>query len=452
MVKIVLLLFCTLLPLYAKEFFTQEYIQRYLNDANPYYYSLKTHYYITQQKEQISRSAFDTRLQAVYEEKSYPLSSAHYSEASFVKPLYNGMELGLQYRDAQGVQEYSNIKTGKDGEMAVSLKLPVISILTNRSTNAVNYELSQLQTKVSNAKTGADITLLYKKVSINYFELLYSHELFLLTQELFNKAKKRLLFIEKEVTLGNRASIELLDVKSQVITREQKLLEARNIFLQSKNNFIKYLNLTQKEFDDKYQLPKIQPLKETLFSYQKYRDLAKRQRQEFQKIEYEKKKINEQQKGILLEQYPEFDIKLLGVHDIAYKKDGYKLSANFNFPLERNSYKGKKELFSRKKLRFNALQTILMNDINTDIDNLLNAIKMMQQKSNLSQQEIYLRKQLENAENIKYKEGLSNLVFINQRESRLLESQQKRLQALLKTHIYYLELMYVTGDYTKGLK
>ncbi|WP_457749338.1 TolC family protein [Sulfurimonas sp.] len=445
MVKRIFILFYILTPLFAKEFFTQEKIKTYLNDKNPYYYSVKAHYYTTKQQEQITKARFDTKLRAVYEEKSYPLSTASYSQASLTKSLYNGIELSVGYRDAQGTQEYNNIKTGKDGEMIASLMLPLVSIATNRSRNAIAYELSRLQSKVSNAKTEGNVLALYLQMTQNYFELLYENELFVLTQTLLEKAKERLAFIQKEVKSGNRAAIELLDVQSQVINREQKLLEVTNKLAQSKNNFVKFLNLTLQEFDTKYKIPKLQMLSQRLQSKQEYMALAKKQRQEFLQIAYEKQKIKEQTKGIVLEQYPEIAVELFGVHDIAYEKDGYKVSANVVFPLERNSYKGKKQLYKKEMLGLNALEATLTNNIKTNITNLTNAIYLMQKQVKLADREIKLRQKLEMAENIKYREGLSSLVLLNQRESAALQSQKKHLQALVKTQIYYIQLMYEVG-------
>jgi len=447
MVKKLFLLCCFFTSLFAKEFFTQEKIQKYLNDTNPYYYSIKAHYYTNKQKEQITRANFDTKLHAKYENKSYPLSSASYTQASFIKPLYNGIELNVGYRDAEGTQEYNNIKTGKDGEIITSIKLPLVGIATNRSRNAITYELSKLQSKTSKAQTEVDVLALYLQITQNYFQLLYEHELLTLTQHLLNKAKEHLVFIQKEVLLGNRAKIELLDVQSQVIEREQKLLLLRNQLMQSKNNFIKFLNIPLKKFDDKYKLPNIKPFFKKLLSQQEYLALAKKQRQEFITIAYEKKKIKEHIKGIVFEQYPDMDVTFYGVHDLAYKKDGYKISANLVFPLERNSYKGKKQLYKREQLRFDALEAVLSNNIKTNIKNLLNAISLMKRQIALANQETKLRKKLEKSENIKYKEGLSSLVLVNQRESATLLSQQKYLQALLKIQIYYLQLMSEIGHY-----
>ena len=102
---------------------------------------------------------------------------------------------------------------------------------------------------------------LYAHVMNAYYQLLYYSELVKLEKRLYQKAKKRNGFITKKVDSGDLAPIELLESKQQIISREQRVLRTKRSYTQALQTFLKFMNIPQKKFDLKYQLPTLKMLK-----------------------------------------------------------------------------------------------------------------------------------------------------------------------------------------------
>jgi len=167
-------------------------------------------------------------------------------------------------------------------------------------------------------------------------------------------------------------------------------------------------------------------------------------RPELKRIDYEIKKLKLQQKYNHLLKYPKLDLKLYGAYDLKYK-EGYKVSIDFNFPFERRRYKGQDEALRKQILLLHSLKHKLLREIATKIQNLLQEINLKQEVIKFSLEELGLVEKLEKVEKRKYKEGLSNLMLINQREIKTLQAKQKLLR-----YYYELKLLEVFLDYELG--
>ncbi|WP_434658459.1 hypothetical protein [Sulfurimonas sp. NW9] len=98
---------------FAQEVFVQKDIINYFNEKNPFYYEKVGDIYIKEYNEIFYKGAFDIKLDANYEKKEYPLSTAEFTKAGLRQSLGNGVEFSAAYRKATGTQEYNNIKTSK---------------------------------------------------------------------------------------------------------------------------------------------------------------------------------------------------------------------------------------------------------------------------------------------------------------------------------------------------
>ncbi|MDF1879474.1 TolC family protein [Sulfurimonas sp. SAG-AH-194-C20] len=445
MIKIFLILALPLLA-FSKTLFLQETIQEYLNENNPYYYATIAKELVSKENERVFGAAFDTQLNMKYDDKRYPTTVGEYQQVDITKTIGNGMEFKAAYRNAQGTQEYNNIKTGQDGELYTSVNIPILSLINNTSKDKLDYKVAQLKTKELSQGSRKNVLGLYFISSKVYFELLLSMNIYQTEQDLLNKAELNYDFISKEVKSGKLAEIALIDVKSQIINRKQRLLSAQNKYQNSKNIFLKYLNLKEETFDAQYTLPSIKTQNNKYkSSYEHAQETALLNRPEFEKIEFMLDKIDLQTKYNDIEKYPVLNIKLDGVYDLAYKEDGYKVALEFNFPLERSNYKGKNETYKKEKVLLKNRQQTIKNDIQTNIRNIIQKISLQKENITLADEEIALVKQLEFAERRRYQEGLGSLLFVNQREILTLKAKQKQLHYYYKLQLLHLQLEYELG-------
>lgn len=435
----------TPLVLYAKTLFTQDMITSYLNVSNPYFYATHAQQYINKEKEKTFQSAFDTQLNMKYDNKQYPTTQGEYKAVDITKSIGNGMEFSVAYRNAQDTQEYNNIKTGKDGELYTSINIPILSLINNTSKNELNYQVAKLTTKELSQTSKKNLLSLYLISTQAYFQLLLYHDIYKTEEELLHSAELNYDFILKEVKSGKLAEIALIDVKSQIINRKQRLLSSQNKYQTTKNTFLKYLNLSEKKFDELYVLPSIKVHKQTDNLYSNAQELVLHNRPEFQELEYLLEKTDLKSKYNTLKKYPKLNMKLHSVYDLEYEKDGYKVSMEFNFPLERSTYKGKKEVYKKEALLLKNTKQTILNNIQTDIRNIIQKISLQEKNIALAIEEISLVKRLEDAEKRKYHEGMSSLIFVNQREVLTLKAKQKLLHYYFQLQLLDLQLKFETG-------
>ena len=445
MLKIFSLMLSPLL-LFSQTLFTQETIQEYLNESNPYYYASIAKEAVSRENENIFKSAFDTQFNMKYDTKRYPTTEGDYKQVDLTKAIGNGMEFSVAYRSAQGTQEYNNIKTGEEGEVYTSVNIPVLSLINNTSKNELDLQVAQLKTKELSQGSKKKILKLYLLTSKIYFELLLNRSIYLTEEDLLNKAELNYEFIAKEVRGGKRAKIALIDVQSQIINRKQRLLSAKNRYQTMENTFLKYLNISKETFYKRYTLAsiKIEEGKDEEL-YVGAQEIALKNRPEFQEIEYLLDKVDLQSQHNDISKYPKFDIRLNGVYDLAYKENGYKVAMAFNFPLERSDYKGREESYKKEKILLQNSKLTIKNDIQVNIRNIIQKASLQKQNIQLADEEISLVEQLESAERRRYQEGLSSLLFVNQREILSLKAQQKLLHYYFELQLLHLQLKYELG-------
>ncbi|MDF1883541.1 TolC family protein [Sulfurimonas sp. SAG-AH-194-C21] len=447
--KILCLLALPLLA-FSKVVFVQETIQEYLNEKNPYYYATIAKESISRENEKVYQSAFDTQFNMKYDNKRYPTTQGEYQQVDVTKSIGNGMEFRVAYRNAQGTQEYNNIKTGKEGEVYTSINIPVLSLLNNTSKNELDYKVAQLKTQELSQGSRKNILSLYFISSKVYFELLLYKSIYQTETDLLHKAELNYDFISKEVKSGKLAKIAIIDVKSQIINRKQRLLSSKNQYQNSKNTFLKYINIQEETFDTQYTLPSIKIESESDKGFSEgAQEIAIKNRPEFQRIEYQLDKLNLQTQYNDISKYPKFNMKLDGVYDLEYKKDGYKIAMEFNFPLERSDFKGRNETYKKEMVLLKNTKETIKNDIETNIRNIRQKISLEEKNIKLADEEIDLVKQLESAERRRYQEGLGSLLFVNQREILTLKAKQKQLHYYFELQLLHLQLKYELGTLLK---
>ena len=446
MMKYFFILLLLISPLAAKKIFHKDNILKYFNKDNPYFYNIVGQIYVREAEENFALGALDTQINTKYDNKKYPITDGTYQYADITKPLMNGIEFSLAYRNAQGTQEYNNIKTGKNGEMLAGIKIPVFSLVNNISKSMVDIGQSKLNTQYDKETSRVNINTLYLNIFKAYYQILLYKEIYRTEKELLDKAKKNKRFISRHIQVGKLPTIALAEVESLEIQRTQRFLYAKNEYENAKNTFLQYLGISKNVFDKKFRLPSLSYKLPYVPSTNLALETALNNRSELKQIHYLKKKNTLNKEFNILEKYPKLNIGIYGSHDFQYN-EGYKVTFDLSMPIERRRYQGRDEALQKQALLLDSKKSTLVREIKTQIDNTLQKMRMIKETISLSKKEISLAKKVENAENKKFKEGVTTLIFVNQREMSTLYSKQKLLK-------YYYELLIlgISLDYQMGIE
>lgn len=433
----------TFFELSAKELFTKETILVYLNKENPFVYETIGKEYIVKEKEKYYLGDFDTKVSTKYDKKEYPASVGEFLDVTVEKPIENGMEFIAGYREATGVQEYNNIKTGDEGEIRAGIKVPVVSVIKDISTRKLNLHSASLDSIKMGFESRDNLRVLHFQIFSDYHKLIYFQSVLKLEEELLNAAQKREHIIQKRVTSGMVPEISLLEAQQQIINRRQRFLTAQNDFLNTLESFLQYLHISSDTFEEQYMLPNALEAQKNPLDLQKAIDIALKNRPDLKVFEYEMKKMDLQEKHSVLLKYPNLNVALYGVHDFKYES-GFKIAFDMDFPIEQRKYEGKANeiKMSVKNIQNSREKKIIT--IKTNLTNSLNSLKTIQQNIVTADEEVILVQRLEEAENRKYNLGQSNLFMVNQREMQTLEMKKKVLK-------YNLDSLLISENINKEL-
>lgn len=433
--KILFFLSLMIGTLEAKEMFTSNKIAEYLNDENPYIYTAHAQEYIYKAKEQYQLGEFDTKFSVKYDKKEYPVTKGEFYEASLSKPVENGMEFIAGYRQAEGTQEYNNIKTSQNGEMIAGVNIPVFSLIHKTNTRKMNLKIAQIQSIKYRFNTQNVLRVLYTEILTSYYELLYNKALVKLETELLEYSEKRESFIRKKIDSGTAAEIELIEIQQQIINRKQRLLSAKNDYEKSLELFLRYLNISTEVFFSKYVLEDVLETETIHVTLSDSIEMAINSRVDLKMLQYEKEKLELEKKNTVLSGYPNLNLSVYGVHDFTYN-EGFKVSVDMVFPIERRKYYGKTQEIDKTVKYIEKLKEKKVINIKTRLANIINSLKAVEKNILYAGSEVKLAQKLRSVEYTKYNIGTSNLFMINQREIYSLEVKKK----ILKYKLDYLRL------------
>jgi len=431
---------------FSKEMFTVEHLKEYLTEENPYIYTAVGQQYIDAARIQSAQGGFDTQLSIAYDKKDYPISTGEFSDISFSKPTENGTEFIVGYRRAEGIQEYNNIKTGSEGELRMGVKVPVFSLLNDMNERKYHLDSAKINAAGSTFESQNNLRNIYTHIVTSYYQLLYYSEVLKLEKRLLHKATKRNSFIEKRVSTGDLSDVALLESKQQIISREQRVLRTKSTYSQAFQIFLKYINISQKEFDRKYVLPSLKILKKEKVILQNVISKALKKRPDLKALESRRTKLDLDTAYNSLSEYPKLNLFAYGVHDIKYG-EGIKVGLQFDIPLERRTYKGKMIEIQKGIDQLEEEKNRLLLELKTNLSNLIYSLDIINQNIDLGHKETKIVESLEEVENKKYEVGSSDLFQINQREIGTLEVKRKQLEYYLNALMIQQEIQKEMGEY-----
>lgn len=433
------------ISLSGKEVLNREALTLLLNDSNPYIFTAIADQLIQEKRVIYAKGEFDTKLGAKYEEKQYPKSTSNFNDLYVEKPMENGMEWLAGYRQADGTQEYNNIKTSSDGEVRVGLKVPINSLLQGSNQRQLNLSLATLNSLQATSSTQKNLRELYFSIFASYYRLLMQQELMLLEKELFKNAQQRYAFIKSQVELGDLPQISLVESKQIIVDREQRMTESNNAYMIAKQQLLTYLNVSEELLDQNFEIPRLKELEFKAVTFETAYAKMVKNRPELEILRVEADKIKQERQFASLMKYPQVDATVYGVHDLQYN-NGVKFSLEMAFPVEQRKYEGKSSEMQLKKEKNEYEIKKELLEAERIIANAVKTLHTLQQNYKSVLDEVDLAQQLERAEQRKFEIGQSELFMLNARELRTLQVKQKKLEYTFRIWLNVLEIEKETGE------
>lgn len=425
----VLLMFFSSLS--AKELFLPKDIHTFLTQDNPYVYSIIADEQIAMAQITRQEGGLDTKLNAAYENKDYPLSESEFATVGLKKPTESGVELLLDYRRAEGTQEYNNVKTGDEGEYRIGINLPLFAMFQGVNERKYKLNSARINAQYTNATVQDKLRLLYNQSIQAYYTLLYFHEGVTLEKQLLEKAQKRDSFIKKRVSTGDLPELSRLESTQQLISRQQRLISAENNYAQSLENFLQLLNLPRAQFDTLYALPSLMSFNQEAITLESALEYALQNRPDLLALEKQLRQLELDATYNSISQVPTFDLFAYGMHDPIYG-EGAKAGFNLEIPLEQRSFEGQQLTQQKRTMQITAEKKKRVLSLTAQLRNLFATQEALMKNIQLVQTEVSITQRLEVAENKKYEFGSSDLFQVNQREMQVIAVKQKQLNYMLE--------------------
>jgi len=435
---------------YGKELLTERKIFQYLSEDNPFIFLYQVDIYTAEAKKTYYQGDLDIKVAPTYEKKEYPLSTSKFYSLFFKKRFLEGFDVLAGYRKATGTQEYNNIKTSKEGELLVGIKIPVFQSLRKINKEKLNILLAELDVNIYRQKFSEKFRKFYYKVLETYYKTIYYKSVYQLEKSLLYKAIKRKKFVEEKIKVGLLPEVYIYEAEQHIIHRKQRLLKAKQEYLNSLNKLLTYLNLDKKEFLRKYRLPNLEDVYKSIprekINLEKSLKIAIENRPIFKELEIKRKKLDRERKYYSLLKYPNTEVALYGVEDLKYK-EGFKITVNMEYPINRRKYIGKQLELKAKKRAIHKEREKTILEIKNELVQTITKLKILKKQIENSNREVKLVKKLEDIEKEKFKHGVSTLFYINQREMYSQETKLKNIKYKLEYILNYKKYLNVLNKY-----
>jgi outer membrane protein TolC len=149
---------------------------------------------------------------------------------------------------------------------------------------------------------------------------------------------------------------------------------------------------------------------------------------------------------------PKLDLKYeisedRGIPETSLEPLEQKVFINLEIPIERRIGVGRREAAKAKQQALDFKIGFQMEKNQTEVQALLNNLKIFKTNFDLTKKEIDLANRLREAELVKFNKGASDFILVNFREESLAESKIKNVNAYLDYHLNFVELQRLAVDF-----
>jgi len=392
--------------------------------------------------------SFDHKLEGY--SNSQPLDFyKNYRQSLGVKrdTLWGGEVFG-GYRIGRGVFEpwYLERETNKGGEFKAGFVVPLAK---DRSIDSNRAELwrSQLERNRVEPEIRSVIIGAIREASIAYWQWVASAANHQIAKDVLKLADDRRGYLERQVELGEKAQIDLVDNQRIILSRSAKVTDARRKLEQSAVKLSLYL----RDADGNPVVLPIQAarttfpqaLPATAWGEQANILIAQSNRPELEELEFLRRQLSVLLQQASNETLPQIDAGVLVAQDVGEPtsskrdKSELKLEATMmlSVPLERRKALGKARQLRAKISQLRAKTQFASEKIASEAQVSHAALKAAAERVDLTTESFSLARQMQQAERRLYELGQSTLFNLNLREKQTADAAVEQVIAQYDYHI-----------------
>lgn len=386
-----------------------------------------------------SQGAFDPVLKGEY--SGYPKGdySGTYENIFVEQPLlWRGAKVVAGYRRGGGTfpiyEDYYN--TNSDGEARAGIEVPLLRDgETDRRRTSIARALMQID--------GVDLTVQQRRVeiartaAISYWDWVAAARRLETFEGLLATAQQRDRQLATRVLEGDLARIDKVDNERQVLQRKSQQISAQRALQKAENDLSLFLwtsnglpdrvgNLRSTKFKSP---PPISAVPEHAI------ETALKDRVEHQRIEnlvqQQEVELSFSRNQIL----PRLDVQVLASDDLGTgsttrDETEFKAGVKLEVPLATRTQRGKIDSLVAKLAELKAQQSLVKQRIAIEVTDAINAFSMAAERVVVARDEVRVAQELEEGERGKFKQGESNLIFVNLREQATADAIVREIDAV----------------------
>lgn len=437
--------------------------------------SVETHYPLIKAAQQdifkaksdylAAQGAFDPALNSAY--ISSPTGGyiyRYYDTSLEVPTTFRGVEFFSGYRRGTGnFPIYDNYyETNDEGEIRAGVRVP---LLRNSAIDAQRAKLNQATLNIALQQQNFILSEVdaVKNAGYAYWDWVGEGQRVKIFQHLLSLAQQRQNALNKRLTLGDAAKIEVIENQRLVVERKIALMMAERSLQQSAY----VLSLFYRDrFGRPYiplanQLPAYLPLPPAHFPMQ-LTELPDQQTfiLHHPLVERLAKAIQIDQIAVHLNKnryLPELDTlfyaaKDYGVGNPLLEPTSYNVELQFHLPLLMRQARGETNAALNRLYRLYDQEQLAEEQVSVALREALNQLQMTWQQIHLTQQELQLVSQVQTAETTRFSHGDGSIFLLNQREQATAETQTHLVAALIAFQKSRIDLWAACGLQTACLK
>ncbi len=397
--------------------------------------------------------AFDHKLDGFTE--SQPLDFyQNYRHSIGVKrnTMWGGQTIA-GYRIGRGSFEpwYLERETNKGGEFKAGVIAPLIR---DRWIDANRAELwqAQLEQRRVEPEIMAQIIMFVRDGSVTYWDWVAAGENYRIADGLLDLALERNRGLQEQVRLEEKASIDLVDNRRIIVSREAKLIDARRKLEQAavKLSLFYRSNVGEPVLADAAVLPAEFPLPERfadnpldLQPESEDMSLALGQRPELTELQVVREQLSVALRQARNETLPDVDGGVLVGQDVGEPTSSKRDKSEFELeamimvtvPLERRKALGKIRSLQAKMAQVSAKNQFTSDKIVADVRLARAALIAAWQRVDKANESYNLAIRMREAEQVRFELGQSDLFNLNIREQQAAEAAADRVLALFEYYV-----------------
>ncbi len=396
--------------------------------------------------------AFDRKLEGYSNGQPQDFYENNWHKWSLKRNTMWGGQVGAGYRIGRGSFEpwYKERETNDGGEFNITLSAP---IGRDREIDSYRAELWRAQLERGRVEPfiRSQVIAAVREGSFAYWKWVAANENLRIANEVLKLGTDRVDLLTRQIELGEKAKIDLVDNRRIIVSRLAKQTDARRKLQQAAIKLSLYLRtstgepfaLVDENLMNKY--PEVRFPEITPNSSDFQRDdlaFAQANRPELAELNVLRQQVAIAYRQANNEMRPDVDAGLFLGQDVGNPtkdndKSEFEVEATLtvSVPLERRKARGKLRQLSGKLAELRAKTQFASEKIATEVETARAALNAAKERVAQTSEGLDLARQIQTAELRLYEEGQSTLFNLNLREKQTAEAAAERVMANLDFHL-----------------